>query len=314
MPRLKPQASFLPFLSGRYEISTGFTKPVGAGDNDRLIQIDDNYAEYTKQKLAARNEDTDDYVVLPAVETIHYAAAFNTLLMQACLDQPQWFHACNNTCINQLNNSEFAAPGLDPDTNHAYARQQFDELCMQLQEDVVLMQRNTAGEYQAVALHLCLPNNWSARQKANATFQRLHAHVPGMENLNSKGDSILLAAAGKGPYIRFAWGIYPDRHLNMHPAKIETRRPWSEIDLENLESEFFIRVERQVLLPVHREDSLLFLIRTYLYSIRELTDQPGWLNAIKDAILSMSDESLRYKNLFEVRDRLIHWFTQQTKS
>jgi hypothetical protein len=90
------------------------------------------------------------------------------------------------------------------------------------------------------------------------------------------------------PRYRFVWGLQTHPKLDCHPLR--TPRPGFN------GRELWLRVERQVLLPLPEHDALVFLIHPYVDPVECLSPEQGksLLAAVRD-LASQGDAVLGYK-------------------
>jgi len=108
---------------------------------------------------------------------------------------------------------------------------------------------------------------------------------------------MLVTAVQKGPFFRFAWGLATDTRLNHHPDPRPGFDPaaWQGRSVLAEGGQLYLRVERQTINGLPACNAFLFTIRTYFYTIDELTATEK--KALVMAVESMSPESLEYKGL-----------------
>ncbi len=157
----------------------------------------------------------------------------------------------------------------------------------QVQEDLVLFQRGE-GLGRAAALWVCFPSGWRPERLRGASFAAIHAPVPDFSD-PKLARAMTSAMLDRGPQVRFVWTISADAHLDHHPEQgcrvpftPDTREAW-------------LRVERQVSVPLRSGDAALFLIRTYLYPLAGL--QEAERRTLAQALERMPADIQRYKGL-----------------
>lgn len=201
----------------------------------------------------------------------------------------------------------------------------FDHLCSQVCEDVAVMAEDRSGTNRVVALSLFSPNHWSAADKVGGDFRAIHAPVAGMQRILATTEALLDVLVHRGPFVRFAWGVATDTRLDHHPEAptgvdgalwhgrafepVPRARPqlaWPEV-LPRSTAPLFLRVERQVLagLPAHR--AFVFTIRTWFLDGNELRADPSRNRLLQSALVSMTDDVLRYKGLDRTRAAILAW-------
>lgn len=180
----------------------------------------------------------------------------------------------------------------------------FHDACMQLQEDVAVIQMEGDRDWLA-AIHLCSPNHWDPRTKIGRPFNEIHLPVPHIERTVKNYQVMLKMIIEKEPFMRFAWGIATDDRLNHHPEtpKGINADEWRGRRMADSNTEFFVRTERQSLIGLKAVNAFIFTIRTYFYKVSELNGDEK--RALAAAVQSMSNESLEYKGMLLLKDALL---------
>lgn len=174
---------------------------------------------------------------------------------------------------------------------HARHATGFDDFCQQVPEDIAVVRHTPErGDWNA-ALHISAPSHWAPEEKLGQNYATTHLPVPGTERSRAAADSLVEIMIHRGPFVRFTWGLAFDDRLDCHPRHGKTA-----FDGENL----WLRVERQVLLPLPECAAALFLIRLHLYPIRTVAPEP-----LLAALESMSPEARTYKGLSADWERLL---------
>jgi dimethylamine monooxygenase subunit A len=171
------------------------------------------------------------------------------------------------------------------------------ELGRRLVEDFAVLQRAADGQDRVLWLHACFPSGWRPSQVVGRSFTQIHAHIPGVAGIVGKAPSLVDAMVGRGPYVRFVWTISADDELDHHPEQ-GVRRPWSEAT-----EHAFLRVERQTLVPLPEVSGSVFLIRTYLYELAELSREHRATLVL--ALRQMPRAIVAYKGLGEAIPRAL---------
>lgn len=319
-------ACYFPLDNGRYEVKPGLM-PLGVDlGNDRIdqqvFQIDSNFAHYRQAKLLARAECLSKYY-----QTYNYsiAGAIACLIVtRLTLEYPQYFH------LERLSTSNFALHcRLTAETLYLDASWQlqqahskvmptyvstFDALASQVQEDLAVVCRGSDGANWLSAIHLCYPNHWAAEEKIGKDFAMVHAPVAGMEKINQRSQAIVNTMIVRAPMVRFAWGLSTDTRLNHHPKTptgIQLEQ-WQgrEFDLNN--PRLYLRIERQTIWGLPKYNAALFTIRTYFQDCRVIKQDPILRSKLLAALDSMTADSLIYKGLSDIQDKVTWWLNNST--
>ena len=159
------------------------------------------------------------------------------------------------------------------------------ELC----EDFAVLRLEPSGEDRVVWVQACFPGGWCPEHVVGKSFVQVHGAVPAFGAVAAKASHLVTAMVSRGPYVRFVWTIAADDELDHHPRQ-GRQKPWRADTMRG-----FLRVERQVSVPLPSVSASVFLIRTYLYAFAELSaEQRGQLAS---ALQQMPDDVRRYKRL-----------------
>ncbi len=221
------------------------------------------------------------------------------IVQQLTKEYPNYFHVRqqddNHILVNKLTNNylQWKKDWIKIE-NDSYISL-FDALACQLQEDFAICQLQGDKDWMA-ALHICSPNHWEPAKKAGLPFDAIHAIVPGMEKTMSHYFKMLQSVVNKGPFTRFAWGIATDNRLNHHPepARGTNTEMWKGRKIER-GCNLYLRVEKQSLIGLPKQNAFFFTIRTYFYLVDELEQYEK--KALIAAVETMSKQSLEYKGL-----------------
>lgn len=153
-------------------------------------------------------------------------------------------------------------------------------------EDVVVLHRG-AGDGRIEALHVRAPSGWRPERALGATMTELHGGVPGLLD-RASGETLTRMMIDRGPYVRFVWGVHTCGALDHHPDRVVKAR-WEDAERA------YLRVERQVTIPLRHVDAAIFLIRVYVHPLEALEDDA--LHRLDRAIGALPDVMRAYKGL-----------------
>lgn len=230
------------------------------------------------ERILTQDKDFDRY---QAVKLDNYGPVYGDNA------SPQLVHAA----AQALRRYDSAAPEVETDAP-------VWQLTRALQEDFVIWAPDRKGQLSAQVLSVCMPSGWDPKEKVNKTFLEIHVPVPDFDIVNRASDHIARMMTERGPFVRHVWTIANRPHLNRHPSRCE---PWHSETLDDM----WFRVERQITVPIDGT-AALFLIRVYMYPLREVFALPDRKVAVIDSINSMTDAVLDYKNLRYVREWLFN--------
>lgn len=163
-------------------------------------------------------------------------------------------------------------------------------IALAMQEDVVVMAEDGAGQLRAEWLAVCFPSGWDPAQVAGAGFGAIHAPVADNAALLAAGRALAAAMVDKGPFERFVWTVAPTGALSRHPA---SPAPAFDGDVDRL----WWRCERQVTVPVPEARRSVFLIRIHVAPLAVVLDDAAASASLDAALAAMRPETLAYKGL-----------------
>jgi len=276
----------------------------GNGPRDGLyLQVDDQYLRYWQGKrLPRRPGDSPRWmghgVLTECVgqERAH-TAALDWLREAVEREAPPELRHDAAGVHPEYSSSDYPGWGAPSDDGSESTLTPYDSLLRNLQEDAVLMQRGEDGSTRAIMVHVCFPTGWRPEVALGQTFQSIHRPVPDFADRASTNRSMEDSMLERGPYVRFVWTVCADDELDRHPDS-GTIRGWDSNARRG-----WLRVERQVTVPLSEVAACLFLIRVYLYPFTDLSSEQ--LGTITRAVEQTSSEVLHYKGLWHGRRAII---------
>lgn len=239
-------------------------------DSDVFLK-DQNFNDYIEQKSICFNENKDKYL---------------------CLDEE--FLSNESVCqdfLNQCASKDYSS---------------IAQMTLNTQEDFALMK----GE-KAIAISLCFPNHWDPREKISQDFNHIHIPVADFGQIAKNATRLSRSLIERGPFKRFAWGLSTDTRLNHHPEapKGVSDELWYGRSFKNDGNhKLYMRVERQHMVGLAEENICLFTIRTYFLDVAQIP--AGELKLLKEAIFSMTDDTLTYKGIKKNLDDVISYINE----
>lgn len=159
-------------------------------------------------------------------------------------------------------------------------------------------------------LCVCTPSHWAPEEKIGLPFTAVHAPVADNALLLGAARQLAQLVTGGDEWERFVWTITPSGRYDQHPRR-QPRTPWPDTpDAEDLAARCFLRAERQTFFPL-APGQAVFTIRVMLQPLAAAVPSARHARRLHEALASMSDAVLRYKNLAPARDRLLAWLAQR---
>jgi len=244
-----------------------FGTDFGQGPLDRLyFQVDDRYEEFLAKKAAA-----------PA--GVRFFSGDDAYADAARREALSWMRA---TWARE--HPERPLPAERRDIAEAFA-----QLAGVVQEDFALIGPGMDGRGQTLLVDVCFPSGWRPERLAEADFAAIHGPVPGFPENERASRAMVRAMTERGPYVRFVWTVSPVPDLDQHPDRLDRRGAWATA------AELWLRVERQVTVPLPSTRAGLFLIRVHMTPVSSL--DAAERDRLRNALDVMPKEVRAYKGL-----------------
>lgn len=287
---------YLPFTSPQWHLKLGL-KPLNLQD---WIEIDQEFFAYLSRKASLLQErHSEVFGCLPGSEAAQQEV-LDLLLEHLPKRFPEVYRLQDHQITNLLTQqvwqiSDFAENPL--------------ELAGRLiQEDLCIMQPRSE-EYVLVAGSVCFPFNWWFPEKLGLPLMQIHAPVPEYDTkLNHPVNNFFDRLQVNHPGYRLNWGLVdtPDLCLAKHEAETIN----SPLTANTIAHQLWIRVERQTLRKLAQTNAILFTIRTYIYPLSILEQNPTMAKNLLLSIQSMPIRMQKYKNLPSIREILSDYLNQ----
>jgi hypothetical protein len=165
-----------------------------------------------------------------------------------------------------------------------------------VQEDLCVLVRSDAWRLQAACV--CFPSRWNLASKLGTTLDDIHRPVPGYDvELSRPTNAFFERLKPERSFWRLNWTLIDNPALHQPTSA----RHSPDGDLDN----WYFRVERQTLRRLPHSDAIIFTIRNYVTSARNLCDADA---AFGETLLlnldTAPDAMLEYKGWRGVADRL----------
>jgi len=276
--------------------------------HNSILQFDDQYLNYHHEKKRNRKLSLHRFVQESSLQPKLRKFTFHFILQQIQLNWPGIFsiETCSNNLLifNKLTHDKLRFDNetfdlIEPNTSI----NELDAIMSQIQEDLSIVELNSDAD-RICYLHLNFPNFWSAEDKIGQSFLGAHENVPAMEKMKKSHHAINQMLCQQGPFERFTWGLSASKELNQHPKHVTSSNRCfrKTIDQKDL-SQIFLRVERQVTVPLPEFNAYLFFIRTYFENLTDASLEE--LQHLRHSLKTMSDDIARYKGIYTQRKDLI---------
>ncbi len=157
-----------------------------------------------------------------------------------------------------------------------------------------------------------MPSHWAPEDKLGLDFAALHAPVADNAALVTASSQLVALATGGECWERQVWTITPSGRYDQHPRR-HPRSPWPATgDPDVFAAQCWLRAERQVFFPVGQGTrQAVFTIRVMLQPLAEAIEESWQARRLHDALASMSQAVLAYKNLAAAREPLLRWLASR---
>jgi hypothetical protein len=188
-------------------------------------------------------------------------------------------------------------------------QQPLDYICRQAQGDFVVMDQRE-GDLWTEAGVVTAQADWSLDFDVGMTFKEWHGPVPLAHEMNvfDRALKYLLNLRLGQPVRRLNWTMTINPRLDTSP---ENYPHWgvdrSRVTLQNAGDLAHLRVELQGLWRLPRSNGVLFGIRCYLISMRELVTIPKWGRRMHRVLKDLHPALVDYKGLTRYRDTVVEW-------
>lgn len=291
---------FSPWIKGVYEVAPGlrpFGTDFGNGDLDgKAFPRTEDLETYLDNKRRALRERRGKYARVFRLDREVEAAAARLIAGRLAEEYPARFRVTGDEY--ELGLSLDDTPWQLPARGDGAS---LNLLARLVGEDLAVVRRNGDLDWTAY-LHVCAPSHWAPEDKIGRSFFETHTPIPGFERANAAYRGLVSAMTGKGPWVRFTWGVESDDRLNHHPEPPPGEDPalWNG---RLFKDRFWVRWERQTIWPLPEVDAALFTIRVGFVADHELSDRER--PALSMALRAMTPQAREYKGLTEGFDRLM---------
>lgn len=156
-----------------------------------------------------------------------------------------------------------------------------------IQEDICILEL-ADDRYHLTAASVCSPSNWNLDEKIGRSINVIHDPVPGYrEQLSQRVNRLLEGIKPGKPVHRFNWSIQHGNELF-----------WREdLNKKSELAEKYWRVERQTLLRLPETRAIVFGIRIFLHSFRQMRQYSEFNHTIDTVVDTLPAEQKHYKGL-----------------
>jgi dimethylamine monooxygenase subunit A len=154
--------------------------------------------------------------------------------------------------------------------------------------------------------------DWSLDFDLGMSFTEWHGPVPLAAELGvfDRALKFLMNLQLNHPVRRLNWTITIHPRLDTSPEEYPRWGPdRTMVTPENAGDLAHLRVELQALWRLPRSNAIVFSIRCYLISLRELVTVPEWGRRMHRVLKGLHPALVEYKGLKRIRDSLVEWLS-----
>lgn len=172
---------------------------------------------------------------------------------------------------------------------------------LSVQEDLCLMERRGAS-WVLTAGSVCFPTRWDLPSKLGCSLAEIHAPVPGYPTaLAARVDRFFDRMTPGALAHRLNWSL-----VGESSRRLDSHRQAPVVMPTNPADDLFLRVERQTLRRLDRQDAIVFGIRIHVWPLGEVLPELP-VDRLASDIETMPIEVARYKNLDTLRPGIVDW-------
>ena len=278
---------------------------------EQPIDVDEHYLAEMRDRALVLNEDPLRCQSLPHMQM----AAWDTLeLLMQCKasSYPEWFSLERDGddwhWINRPMRIDQRFRFGDV-TTLPYGPLEY--ITRQAQGDFVVLDERQGNLWMDAGM-VTTQSDWSLDFDMGMNFFEWHAPVPlaHEKGIFERALKYLLAVQQGNPARRLNWAMTVNPRLD---TSLENYHLWgpekTHITPENVADKLFLRIELQSFWRLPRSNAILFPIRCYLLSMRDLSTVPKWATRMHRVLKSLPPELVSYKGLNNFRQIAIDWLS-----
>ena len=175
-------------------------------------------------------------------------------------------------------------------------------MALAIEEDFAVLDLDSG---RVPLLCVCVPSRWAPEDKLGQSLLDIHAPVADNLRLLAATQSILGLLRTGQSWERHVWTISPSASYDLHPRRMPAPTWPDAADPAEFAARCHLRVEQQTLVPAGHQ--CLFMIRVMLTPLTQAVRGADDARHLRNALRSMSDAVLAYKNLGVAREPLCRW-------
>ena len=162
-------------------------------------------------------------------------------------------------------------------SNYMYSDYQSNplELASYLIGDDICLLEEESGDYKLVAASVCAPTWWDLPEKMGKPLASIHAPIKNLEEkIGQMIRHFMKNLKVNDCYQRANWFLFTRPELCIFPNSFDFNTDMSNVNIDNIESNLFLRSERQTFRRLPTTNHIAFGIKVYVDSIRIVKQHP----------------------------------------
>lgn len=305
-----------PFRADEYRYSTN-VEPAGVhvetaagGWGERIIDIDGDYHAELAERRSILAQDPSRAASSPHMRAAEWDALLFVLESIArdhpgiaALDRDGERYRWRNALLDQDLAFTYGDESTLPGGPLAF-------LAEQVQDDIALLDQREGALWLDSGV-VTFAADWSMGFDVGMRFLEIHGPVPRVhaERIITRAQQFIMRLQPGEAYRRTNWTLTIDRRLDTSTERYPEWGPdRSAIATDPaLPDRLHLRVEVQHLIRLPRSGAILFLIRSYLASLRELAAVPEWRARLGAVLRELPEDMAEYKGIARYRHAAADW-------
>ncbi|MCB0347358.1 MAG: DUF3445 domain-containing protein [Bdellovibrionales bacterium] len=280
MPSTCSTIKYFPFSGEPHKPSMGI-KPLDLG---QWIEVDELFSEHLRYKQTLVNEHYETVIQQMPSASAAILETESELTKHLAKTFPDIYELNKNNFLIKPTQQDFV---IDNDPKEALRR-----IAQYTQEDFCLLSNTAPVILEAGTV--CFPSRWKIQDKIGKDTFGIHAPVPKFKETIGKPTASFLEMLPKDkPVWRMNWTL----HDNYDLFCPEAQESHKDLDVNNVLSETFIRVERQTLRRLPVSNYVLFSIRTYIYPVSLAISDPKRKDLLRRTLEGFPEDTAFYKGM-----------------
>jgi hypothetical protein len=302
----------LPFPEDNYMYSVNLEPHVPGPKGsvtEFAIDVDEHYVAECRERALVLAEEPLRYQALPHMMSAQWDC-LELIFESLARDYPQHF-----SLTREGNRWHWINRPLGIDQKFVFGdastlpREPLDFATRQAQGDWVVMDQRD-GDLWTEAGMVTTQADWSLDFDIGMTFKEWHGPVPLAHEMHvfDRALKYLLNLRLGAPVRRLNWTMTVNPRLDTSPENYPKWGPdRASVTPQNAGDRAHLRVELQALWRLPRSNAIVFSIRCYLISVRELATIPKWARRVHRVLKTLHPALVDYKGLTRYREAVVAW-------